>query len=80
MYATYVNSRTLELSGYLKLLSTLQTHEITDHKLLKTKLFHLYYMHYCMANFHTKKRKEIILHKHSQNKYLFIQAFLFLSF
>ena len=60
------------MASGIKLVSTLQTHEITDHKLLKTKLFHLYYMHYCMTNFRTKKRKENILHKHSQNKYLSI--------
>ena len=59
-------------SRIVRLFSTLQTHEITDHKLLKTKLFHLYYMHYCMTNFGTKKRKENILGKHSQDKYLFI--------
>ena len=30
----------------LTLVPTLQTHEITDHKLHKTKLFHLYYLRY----------------------------------
>ena len=45
-----------EISGYLKSVSTLQTHEIADHKLQKTKLFHLYYMYYCMTNFRIKKR------------------------
>ena len=59
-----------QLSCYLKSVSTLQTHEITDHKLQKTKLFHLYYMHYYIKNFCPKKRKQNILHKHSQNKYL----------
>ena len=65
----------------MKLVSTLQTHEITDHKLQKTKLFRLYYMHYCMSHFHTDKRKPNILYKHSQNKQLLIyilHAFLFL--
>ena len=28
-------------------------------KLQKTKLFHLYYMHYCMTKFRTKKKKKI---------------------
>ena len=31
-------------------------------------------------NFYTKKKKENILHKHSQNKDLFIWAVLFLCF
>ena len=68
------------MASGIKLVSTLQTHEITDHKLLKTKLFHLYYMHYHMTNFCTKKRNENILHKHSKNKYLFIEVFLFCLF
>ena len=29
---------------------------------------------------HKEKNKQNILHKHSKNKYLFIEAFLFLSF
>ena len=43
----------------------------------KTKLFHPYYMHYCMTNFCIKNRKQSILHKHSQNKYLFKHFYLF---
>ena len=46
-------------------------------KLQKTKLFHLYYMHYCMTKFRTKKKKKNILHKHSQNKYLFKHFYFF---
>ena len=69
-----------ESCGYLslKLVSTLQTHEITNHeimKLQKTKLFCLHYMNYCMSYFCTKKRNWNILHKHSQNKHLFITHF-----
>ena len=39
-----------ESRGYLnlKLVSTSQTHEITNHKLQKTKLFPVYYMDYCI--------------------------------
>ena len=36
---------TLVVKG-LTLVPTLQTHEITDHRLHKTKLFYLYYMRY----------------------------------
>ena len=60
-----------ESPGYLKPVSILQTYEITDHKLQKTKSFDLYYMHCCMTNFHAKTRKQYILHKYSQIKYLF---------
>ena len=59
----------------LKSVSTLQTHEIINHKLQKTKLFRLYYKSY----FPTKKRKNL-LHKHSQNKHLSIYAFYFFRF
>ena len=37
-------------------------------------------MHSCMSYFRTKKRKQNTLNKHSQNKHLFIYAFVFLSF
>ena len=33
-----------EPSGYLNSVSTLQTHEITNRRSQKTKLFHLYYI------------------------------------
>ena len=64
----------------LKTFSTLQTHEITNHKLQKTKLFSLYYICSCVSYFHTKKRKQNILHKHSQNKHLYIYTFLILFY
>ena len=60
----------------LKSVSTLQTHEITNHKLRKAELFPLYYM-CCMSYFCTKKRKHNILHNYSQNNHLLIFAFLF---
>ena len=64
-----------ELLGYLKSVSTLQTHEITNHESQKTKLLHLYYMTLLHEKFlHQEKNT---LHKHSQNKYLFLLAFLF---
>ena len=65
--------------GYLnlKLVSTLKIHEITNHKLQKTKSFCLYYMHYEMSCFCTKKRKQNILHKHSQNEHLFTNFYIF---
>ena len=46
------------MASGIKLVSTLQTHEITDHKLLKTKLFHLYYMLlYDKLSYQEKKTK-----------------------
>ena len=36
----------------------------------------MYSIHYCMTNFRIKKRKENILHQHSQNKYLFKHFYL----
>ena len=54
--------------------SLTQTHEVSNHKSQKTKLFHnMYYMtllHYKFSQQEKKKRKKIV-HKHSQNKYLF---------
>ena len=59
-----------------------QTHEVSNCKSQKTKLFHnMYYMtllHYKFSQKEKKRKK--ILHKHSQNKYSFPKAFLFLSF
>ena len=61
--------------------STLQNHEITNHKLKKQSFFYLSnYMHFCMSHFCNKKIKQNILHKHSQNMHLFFYAFSFLSF
>ena len=34
-------------------------------------------MHYCMTNFRTKKRKQYILQKYSQTKYLFKHFYFF---
>ena len=48
-----------------------------NHKSRKTKLFHLYYITLHDKLLHLEKK---ILHKHSQNKYLFITIFLFLCF
>ena len=69
-----------ESRGYLnlKLVSTSQTHEITNHKLQKTKLFPLYYMDYCIfLQYHifASRKENDIFYKHSQIKYLFIYAF-----
>ena len=63
-------------SGYLKSVQhyKLMKSQIIDYK--KTKLFHLYYMYYYIANFCTKKRKENILHKQSQSKYLFKETLM----
>ena len=51
------------------------------YKLMKSQiinyLFRLYYIHYCMSYFRTRKMKQNILHEHFQNKQLFIYAFLF---
>ena len=46
-------------SGYkpLKLVSTLQTHDITNHKLQKTKLFDLYYMTLLHGKFLHQQKK-----------------------
>ena len=66
--------------SFLKSVSTLQTHKITHHKLQKTKFFHLYYMHYCMANFCTKKRKQNTLHKHSEIRIYLFKHFYFFHF
>ena len=54
---------------FLKLVSTLETHEITNHKSQKPELFQLYYMTLDDKFLHQEKN---ILHKHSQNEYLFI--------
>ena len=43
----------------LKTVSTLQTHEITNHKLQKTKLFSLYYICYCVHIFTLRKENKI---------------------
>ena len=48
-----------------------QTHEVSNRKSQKTKLFHnMYYMTLLRYKFSQKEKKKI-LHKHSQNKYLF---------
>ena len=61
-----------ELSGYLKSVLTLQTHEITIMNHKKQSCFILSHDIIAWQIFATRKSKQNILHKHSQNKYLFI--------
>ena len=64
------------MSGYLKLVSTLQTREIINHKSLKAKLFHLYYMKILHDKFsHQEKENKI-----SYTSILKISIYLFKHF
>ena len=69
--------RLFKVFKYLKSVSTLQTHEITNHKSQKTKLFHQYYMTLFHDKFSHPEKDKNALHKHSKNKYLFNHFYFF---
>ena len=59
--------------------SGFQNYKLMKSQIINYKLsyFDLCYMHYCLSYFRTNKRKQNILHKHSQNIFLFTHFYFF---